>query len=39
VIIVPDMVEPPPEVAALTVGVYETLDAVRDAASRAWGPR
>lgn len=36
VIIVPDMVVPPPEVAHAAVGVYDSLDAVREAARRAW---
>lgn len=36
VIIVPDLVEPPPELTPLTAGVYESLHAVRAAAERAW---
>jgi HAD superfamily hydrolase (TIGR01509 family) len=37
VIIVPDMVTPPADIARATAGVYESLDAVRAAAGRAWG--
>ena len=36
VIIVPDLVRPPDDLIPLTAGVYESLDAVREAASRAW---
>ena len=36
VVVIPDLVEPPPDLAA-RVEVYESLDAVRAAASRAWG--
>ena len=36
VVVVPDLVEPPPEVAARLAGVYDSLDAVREAADRAW---
>lgn len=36
VIIVPDMVTPPDDVAAQTAGIYPSLDAVREAAARAW---
>ena len=37
VVLVPDLVQPTPEVAALVAGVYPSLDAVREAAMRAWG--
>ncbi|NUO65735.1 MAG: HAD family phosphatase [Gemmatimonadaceae bacterium] len=37
VLIVPDLVTPPEELAALATGVYESLHHVRDAAHRAWG--
>ncbi|HEY0779308.1 MAG TPA: HAD family phosphatase, partial [Gemmatirosa sp.] len=36
VIIVPDLVPAPPDVAARAVGVFDSLDAVREAAARAW---
>lgn len=36
VIIVPDMVAPPPELAQVAAGVYASLDGVREAAARAW---
>jgi len=36
VIIVPDMVHPPESIARQTVGVYPSLDSVREAAMRAW---
>ncbi|HEX4936781.1 MAG TPA: HAD family phosphatase [Gemmatimonadaceae bacterium] len=36
VIIVPDMVHPPAAIARETAGVYESLDAVRQAAALAW---
>jgi HAD superfamily hydrolase (TIGR01509 family) len=36
VVVVPDLVPPPPEVAAAVAGVYDSLDAVREAAERAW---
>jgi HAD superfamily hydrolase (TIGR01509 family) len=37
VIVVPDLVVPPPELRPHLVGVYDSLDAVREAARRAWG--
>jgi len=37
VVLVPDLVPAPPDVTALAAGVYDSLDAVRDAAARAWG--
>ena len=37
VVLVPDLVPPTPEVAARVAGVYPSLDAVREAAQRAWG--
>lgn len=37
VAIVPDLVAPPDDVAAQAVGVFDSLDAVREAAARAWG--
>jgi HAD superfamily hydrolase (TIGR01509 family) len=37
VVVVPDLVEPPPDVAARAAGVYASLDLVREAAARAWG--
>jgi HAD superfamily hydrolase (TIGR01509 family) len=37
VVIVPDLVVPPPAVAARAAGVYASLDLVRAAAARAWG--
>ena len=37
VVLVPDLVQPTPEVAARVAGVYPSLDAVREAAARAWG--
>ena len=37
VVIVPDLVPPPPEVAAQAGGVFASLDAAREAAARAWG--
>lgn len=39
VIIVPDMVSPPADVAAQTAGIYPSLDAVREAAARLWRTR
>lgn len=36
VVIVPDLVAPPSEVAALAAGVYDSLHAVREAAARSW---
>jgi beta-phosphoglucomutase-like phosphatase (HAD superfamily) len=36
VLVVPDLVDTPPEIVALAVGVYDSLDAVREAAARAW---
>ena len=36
VVIVPDLVPPPPEVAERVAGVYDSLDAVREAAARLW---
>jgi HAD superfamily hydrolase (TIGR01509 family) len=36
VLVVPDLVTTPPEIVALAVGVYDSLDAVREAAARAW---
>jgi HAD superfamily hydrolase (TIGR01509 family) len=36
VLVVPDLVTTPPEIVAVAVGVYDSLDAVRDAAARAW---
>lgn len=36
-LLVPDLVVPPPDVAARAVGIYETLADVREAARRAWG--
>ena len=37
VVIVPDLVMPPDDVAAASAGVYPSLDAVREAAAAAWG--
>ena len=37
VVLVPDLVQPTPDVAARVAGVYPSLDAVREAAARAWG--
>jgi HAD superfamily hydrolase (TIGR01509 family) len=37
-VIVPDLVAPPPAVAAGAAGVYASLDLVREAAARAWSP-
>ena len=37
VVVVPDLVDATPEVAALAAGVYDSLDAVRAAAMEAWG--
>jgi HAD superfamily hydrolase (TIGR01509 family) len=37
VVVVPDLVPAPPDVIALAAGVYDSLDAVREAAARAWG--
>ena len=37
VVIVPDLVLPTPDLAAQVAGVYASLDAVREAAIRAWG--
>lgn len=36
VLIVPDMVHPPAQIARQAAGVYASLDAVREAAARAW---
>jgi HAD superfamily hydrolase (TIGR01509 family) len=36
VLVVPDLVVTPPEIVALAAGVYDSLDAVREAAARAW---
>ena len=36
VLIVPDLVMPPDELRTRAAGVYESLDAVREAAARAW---
>jgi hypothetical protein len=36
VLVVPDLVTTPPEIVALAVGIYDSLDAVREAAARAW---
>ena len=36
VVVVPDLVPTPPDVAARVVGVFDSLDAVREAAARAW---
>jgi HAD superfamily hydrolase (TIGR01509 family) len=36
VVVVPDLVVPPPEVTARLAGVYDSLDAVREAAERLW---
>ncbi len=36
VIVVPDLVPMPPDVAARVLGVFDSLDAVREAAARAW---
>lgn len=36
VVVVPDLVPVPPNVESLVAGVYASLDAVRDAAARAW---
>lgn len=36
VVVVPDLVAPPPEVTARLAGVYDSLDAVRAAAERLW---
>lgn len=36
VIVVPDLVMPPDELKSQAAGVYESLDAVREAARRAW---
>lgn len=38
VVVVPDLVAPPADLAALLAGVYPSLDDVRLAAARAWGP-
>lgn len=37
VVVVPDLVAAPADIAAAAVGVYESLHAVRDAAGRVWG--
>lgn len=37
VLLVPDLVQPPPELVAQSAGVYESLIDVRAAAARAWG--
>lgn len=37
VVVVPDLVAPPDDVRARAAGVYDSLDAVRAAAARAWG--
>lgn len=39
VIIVPDMVAPPPELARVAAGIYASLDDVREAAALAWRGR
>ena len=36
VVVVPDLVPVPPNVESVVAGVYASLDAVRDAAARAW---
>jgi HAD superfamily hydrolase (TIGR01509 family) len=36
VVVVPDLVPPPPELAARLAGVYDSLHAVREAAERLW---
>ena len=36
VVLVPDLVVAPPELCALAAGVYDSLDAVREAAMRSW---
>lgn len=36
VVLVPDLVKPGDDIVALTAGVYESLDAVREAAARVW---
>ncbi len=36
VVVVPDLVPTPPEVAARAAGVFPSLDALREAAARAW---
>jgi hypothetical protein len=36
VVVVPDLVTPPPDVASAAAGVYDSLDAVREAAARSW---
>jgi HAD superfamily hydrolase (TIGR01509 family) len=38
VVVVPDLVAPPPELAVRLAGIYPSLHAVRHAAARAWGP-
>ena len=37
VVVVPDLVVPPPEIVSRAAGVYDSLDAVREDATRAWG--
>jgi HAD superfamily hydrolase (TIGR01509 family) len=37
VVVIPDLVPTPPDVAERLVGVLDSLDALRDAAARAWG--
>jgi HAD superfamily hydrolase (TIGR01509 family) len=36
VVVIPDLVPTPPDVAARVAGVFDSLDAVREAAARAW---
>jgi beta-phosphoglucomutase-like phosphatase (HAD superfamily) len=36
VVIVPDLVPPPEELVGRAAGVYDSLDAVREAAARLW---
>jgi HAD superfamily hydrolase (TIGR01509 family) len=36
VVVIPDLVPTPPDVAARAAGVFDSLDAVREAAARAW---
>ena len=36
VVVVPDLVTPPSDVAARVVGVFDSLDALREAATAAW---
>ena len=39
VVVVPDLVPVPPNVASLTAGVFDSLHAVREAVAHAWGAR